>query len=153
MEETILDVGEVVKLNRQEVKELGLKESIILYIIDKYKNDYGIDIDIDTLNIEAETFTIKTTRNLINKLNKNGVIEILKMDPEEMKNILANKNFTNKGIGTKICQWCNCKTILVHEHHYPIPKRLNGTETVKICPSCHYEYHHLQTISIIRRIS
>ena len=46
-----------------------------------------------------------------------------------------------KGEGQKTCQWCECKTTILHKHHFPIPKRLGGKEVVYICSNCHSEFH------------
>ena len=48
---------------------------------------------------------------------------------------------TDKGEGEKICEWCGCKTTILHNHHFPIPKRLGGKEVVHICSNCHTEFH------------
>ena len=56
---------------------------------------------------------------------------------EEIKEQILNQ----KGDGEKICAWCGCKTTLLHKHHYPVPKRMGGTETVEICSNCHAEFH------------
>ncbi|MBR5544878.1 MAG: phage protein [Clostridia bacterium] len=48
---------------------------------------------------------------------------------------------SNKGQGEKVCEWCGCKTTVLHSHHHPIPKRDGGTEVVKICSNCHHEFH------------
>ena len=46
------------------------------------------------------------------------------------------------GFGDTVCEWCNCKTVVLHKHHYPIPKSEGGTKTVSICPNCHHEFHY-----------
>lgn len=56
--------------------------------------------------------------------------------PQDAKKIVVN----NKGNWFE-CEWCGCKTTAIQKHHYPIPKSKGGTETVNICPNCHYEYH------------
>ena len=43
----------------------------------------------------------------------------------------------------QVCEWCKGTTVILHDHHYPVRKRDNGSETVKICPNCHTEFHHL----------
>lgn len=48
---------------------------------------------------------------------------------------------SEKETGNKICEWCGCKTTVLHKHHHPVPKRLGGTETVNICSNCHGEFH------------
>lgn len=50
----------------------------------------------------------------------------------------------NKGEGGKMCAWCGCKTSSLHKHHYPIPKRMGGIETVEICSNCHTEFHVME---------
>lgn len=41
------------------------------------------------------------------------------------------------------CPWCKGETIILHAHHFPIPRSEGGTETIRICASCHAEYHAL----------
>lgn len=47
----------------------------------------------------------------------------------------------SKGEGNKTCDWCGCKTTILHKHHYPVPKRLGGKDIVNICSNCHNEFH------------
>ena len=47
----------------------------------------------------------------------------------------------NKNEGSKTCEWCGCKTSILHKHHYPVSKREGGKETVNICSNCHNEFH------------
>lgn len=61
-----------------------------------------------------------------------------KITPQELKKMSVEKS--RKG---NKCEWCGEECYVLHEHHYPIPERLGGTETVKICPNCHYTYHSL----------
>jgi len=39
------------------------------------------------------------------------------------------------------CEWCGHRTPAIHRHHWPIPKRDGGTETVNICATCHATAH------------
>jgi len=41
------------------------------------------------------------------------------------------------------CQFCGLSNILMHDHHYPIRKKNNGTQVIKICPNCHSKFHQL----------
>jgi hypothetical protein len=41
------------------------------------------------------------------------------------------------------CSWCGYSTPILHEHHYPIPKREGGKQIVEICANCHSEFHYL----------
>jgi hypothetical protein len=61
---------------------------------------------------------------------------------------LKNKNFTGLGLGNCICEWCNIKTIVLHQHHYPVTKSMGGKDTVKICPNCHHEFHFSKKIKL-----
>ncbi len=31
----------------------------------------------------------------------------------------------------------------VYQHHYPLPEKLGGTETISVCPPCHQLDHQL----------
>ena len=44
----------------------------------------------------------------------------------------------------RTCEWCNNDCYILHEHHFPIPKKQGGKEIVKICPNCHYTFHSLE---------
>ena len=48
------------------------------------------------------------------------------------------------GVVRETCEWCNCTTAVLHSHHYPVRKEHGGTETVDICPNCHFEYHAIE---------
>ncbi len=41
------------------------------------------------------------------------------------------------------CSWCGSRTPVLQSHHYPIRRVRGGTETVRICPNCHYTFHYL----------
>lgn len=49
--------------------------------------------------------------------------------------------------GDLYCQWCNSVTVILQQHHYPIPKSEQGKLTVDICASCHAEFHYLVSTS------
>ena len=66
---------------------------------------------------------------------------LIENNTSDIVEILKNKELSNKGFGSKKCDWCGINTICLHSHHYPIPKKDNGTKTVNICPNCHSEYH------------
>ena len=65
------------------------------------------------------------------------------LDDEDVIDLLINKNLKGFGLGNFSCKWCGIKTLTLHAHHYPIPKSKGGTETVLICPNCHYEFHSM----------
>lgn len=41
------------------------------------------------------------------------------------------------------CEWCNDYILYFDEHHFPIAKKDNGSEIVKICSNCHNLFHNL----------
>ena len=85
------------------------------------------------------------------KLSPNRIAEIKKslylkcyidkkiLKPKEIKNVILKGDNKNK-----TCEWCNNKVAILQEHHYPVLRKDGGTETVSICPNCHYTYHHLE---------
>lgn len=79
------------------------------------------------------------------KLKKLGYISDSKISYEEIKEIVLKEKETAK----YTCEWCSCKCNILNEHHYPIPKSKGGTETVKICPNCHSEFHSVEQRKII----
>lgn len=42
-----------------------------------------------------------------------------------------------------VCDWCSGLTLRLHSHHFPVPAKDKGKETVRICANCHDEYHYL----------
>ena len=87
-------------------------------------------------------------------LIENEIGEYKFFSPEEIKEILSKKtpqiNFSLNWYPTKKCSWCMCETLILHEHHYPIPKKNFGKEIEKICPNCHAEYHRLSDYPIFK---
>ncbi len=71
-----------------------------------------------------------------NELKSLGYYSKYKLTEEELKEEVIK----HKGQGN-ICEWCGEKNLILHKHHYPIPKSKGGTKTVNICPNCHYNYH------------
>lgn len=86
--------------------------------------------------------SVESIRNSLKELIECGYVKELNHE-EFVSNVLKKKNLKNQGIGKRCCNWCNIKTFVLHEHHYPIPKSKGGTETVLICPNCHHEYHSI----------
>lgn len=79
------------------------------------------------------------------KLRKLGYISESKLSYEQIKEIVLKEKENAKFV----CEWCGCKCNILNEHHYPIPKSKGGTETVKICPNCHAEFHSVEQRKII----
>ena len=99
-------------------------------------------------NKEIAEFLAISNRKLAHgfeKLKELGYISDSKISYEEIKEIVLKEKETAK----YICEWCGCKCNILNEHHYPIPKSKGGTETVKICPNCHSEFHSVEQRKII----
>lgn len=94
----------------------------------------------------------KAFGNHLEKLKQAGYVESVKLRPQEISSFLMKKDIKGLGIGNFLCPWCNSKTLIPHEHHYPIPKHLGGTETVRVCPTCHFEYHFLYKSNFVKAV-
>lgn len=79
-----------------------------------------------------------TIKRSIAKLRRLGYIDKAKLTPEQAKEMVLNKE------PMYTCEWCNVKTHILHEHHYPIQKKDGGSDVVKICPNCHCAYHRFK---------
>lgn len=89
---------------------------------------------------------------IINKLKKlNLAIKVFTNSQEIKEAVLKNKECSTNinSIFPNTCEWCGNNTIVLHEHHYPLKKSKGGTETVNICPNCHYEFHALENSYLI----
>lgn len=94
-------------------------------------------------NKEISDFLAISPRYLargFDKLKKLGYIVENNFTYEEIKEIVIKEKENAKFL----CEWCGCKCNILNEHHYPIPKSKGGTETVKICPNCHTEFHAVE---------
>lgn len=85
----------------------------------------------------------RVAKRSISELTDFGLIEWAEMPPEEAKTICQGKQPSITEGFDLFCEWCGSSTIVLQSHHFPIPRSLGGQSAVQICPSCHYEYHHL----------
>lgn len=74
-------------------------------------------------------------------LKKAGLLEKKHYSQGEVVRMIKERDF-HRCI-PKECEWCGKETLIIHDHHFPIPKADGGKEVVKICPTCHFEYHLL----------
>lgn len=118
------------------MEDLSIQEKIIISVL-RDKN-----IKFANRKDASDFFFISVSRytEILRKLVNKKLIITKNVEYKDLKNIVIS----SKGKGNKTCEWCGCKTTILHSHHYPIPRRLEGTETVKICPNCHYEFHNLE---------
>lgn len=115
-------------------KELSWIEKILFVTI---KNS---DLQISNADKLAEkmNLSIPHTKALLNSLIKKKFIKSINLDSKNVKEIVIN----SKNCYGEQCEWCGEVSVALQEHHFPIAKADGGTETVKICPNCHYEYHY-----------
>ena len=101
----------------------------------------------DTLNrktiAEFSALSTQTIGRCIAWLTSNGYLKKKKhLIQEQIKADTLNAK------KEKICEWCKGRAYMLHEHHYPVPKRDGGTETVNICPNCHSTFHYIESIKV-----
>lgn len=130
-------LDDCIEIDKQIIRLVGTKASYVYASIKKigYLNVNDI-VDDGILSKKEVTTSFEKliNANLIYRL-ENNVIEVA--------DLLKNKSCNGKGIGNKKCDWCECNTFIIHEHHYPIEKQYGGKEIVRICPTCHQEFHYI----------
>lgn len=81
----------------------------------------------------------QTLKRLKNKLIEKGKIpKAIKITPEKAKEFTIKMSHK----GSK-CEWCGQECYILNKHHFPISAKDGGTETVDICPNCHYTFHNI----------
>lgn len=139
-----------VTFDDQVAINVGIESAVTLsYLKEKFlEGRYLLDLqDIyNDIPIYTNTLAIK---KCVEKLVLAGYIIEKELTSLEKCELLSGKKMTGLGVGNKVCEWCGCKTTVLHGHHYPIQKKDNGTELVQICANCHYEYHHIRNELII----
>lgn len=83
-------------------------------------------------------------REAVKGLTKKGLVKERHLTQQEIKEIVANKKPQNLSVGSLVCEWCKGSTLVLEKHHYPVPKKEGGEETVSICGNCHAEFHFLE---------
>ena len=101
--------------------------------------------------IEKETFYLvkdEALRNRLARMADSGLLVVERFDPEQAALLCSQRPYLAR-YGTILdleipeCKWCQSPSLLLHSHHYPIPKSHGGTDTVTICPQCPGEFHFL----------
>lgn len=119
-------------INKEILKKVGVSESFTHACI-HWKKTRNTKILSETIGISSKTVSAH-----IKKLIKFGYLQNISHTQEEIKKELE------KIEKKEICEWCYETVFYLEEHHYPIPKRKNGTEVVRICPNCHRNFHRLE---------
>jgi hypothetical protein len=96
----------------------------------------------------AETLKINgvSAKRLLSSLVELNLLVKVPATPEQIKEMICQKQpqAFKASVFTNTCEWCECQTGYLHEHHYPVRRSQGGIETVSICPNCHSEYHTLE---------
>ena len=142
-----------IRIDTELSMKLGIKVSAIYgYILDK--NSQGmcvLDLDEFLADLPLLHVSKRFMSSSINKLISNNYISRRELTSSDKFELLSGKKMSGLGMGGKECEWCGVNTSVLHKHHYPIQRKDNGKKVVKICPNCHYEFHHLTSELIIRR--
>lgn len=146
------------KIDKDKAIELGLTTSIVFAMIqDLCKNDNLITLEElktkTNLMINVNGFSEVNIGRMIIKLKKLKYIDLIKLSPKELSSYLMKKDLNGLGIGSFKCPWCGGRTLIPHEHHYPIPRVLGGIETINICSTCHSEFHYLDKTGFIKLVN
>lgn len=98
--------------------------------------EWSVPIANRIMEIHTNKRSVEQIRYTLRK--KGCLSETKKLSPNDAKEMtikIANK-------GSK-CEWCGKESYVLQRHHFPISAKNGGTETVLICPNCHYTYHQL----------
>lgn len=113
---------------------LNITEKCYLALYQQYDRDTVYVENIMQINIsKASVLRVRNKLQCLNLINTPYT-----SNAKEAKKIVID----NIGKG-EVCDWCGNKNLILHTHHYPIPKSKNGTNTVKICPNCHTNFHYI----------
>ena len=94
--------------------------------------------------------SLAATQSAIKNLLDEGFLIKTELKVDEIVEILRNKQPQKCELFNHECEWCQSDCMVLHNHHYPIPKHLGGTDTIPICPNCHSEFHRLEGSGLIR---
>ena len=97
--------------------------------------------------IEADYWMSKIVcLSTLQKIKKSLIDKSLIPQPIKFSSAQEAKEFTINSFNTgDKCDWCGTKCLILHKHHYPIPKSRGGSDVVYICPNCHCVFHSVYT--------
>jgi len=130
---------------------IGFNEALIahrLYRLMPDANTKWVMLTTNQWEKEFPFWSRSTVQRTFQSLENWGIVISRKLTKNEIVSMLQAKTpqQLNTDLDFYTCEWCNGETFILNEHHYPIPKENDGTETVKICPNCHCEFHGLETL-------
>lgn len=72
----------------------------------------------------------------VQKIKKSLIDKSLLPQPIKFSSAEDAKEFTINSFNTgEECDWCGIRCLVLHKHHYPIPKTAGGKDVVYICPN------------------
>ena len=126
---------EVIEVDRIMADRLGLNGAVVYSCIMKEQTT-----NVNHLFNLMPFLSKSTIKRTIAQIKSEGYLQERSCDPESLRERVINSHH----LKNKYCEWCEGQSIVLHEHHYPTPRRLGGQDVVNICPNCHYGYHNLE---------
>lgn len=145
-------VEDCIKKEMLQVKSKSLISKVFRHLfgredlnetVRKIISEYPIEVDIDN-DIENDNDNDNDVSYHVRATNRERIVDdssISEDSQPESYEAIKEEIMESKGLGDKVCEWCGCKTTVLHKHHYPVPKRMGGKDTVNICSNCHHEFH------------
>lgn len=73
-----------------------------------------------------------------------ALVEARWLDSRDFDAVSASRQLITGNVYTfEQCSWCGCRPRAFHEHHFPVPRSAGGEATVRICGTCHVDFHFL----------
>lgn len=144
MEKSRFFTENLLTYNKQLTIVLGLKEAMVLTEIANQKDTNKFYVNLGYISEEILTFIDSSTiKRIISKLETLGLIKKVNTNRKMIIDKLKSKPSVT-GVGSKVCALCKSTTAQLHNHHYPLKASEGGTETIGICPNCHFEFHYME---------
>lgn len=123
-------------------KEVGLVEAVI----SSFLREVGRPVSASEITSYLGFLSLTSVKKALTELEGYGLVEEVTLScPEEIK----EEVISFKDIDKKTCEWCGKGSIVLHEHHFPVPRRRGGDSVVNICPNCHYGFHYMETRRVV----
>lgn len=115
--------------------KLSVSEAVLFEYL-RNKTDLIFDAKLVLIDLPSIFKKKDTAYRVYKSLSKKELIKINNISYSEAYTIL---NIKNSDTGCLFCGSINN----LHNHHYPIKKSDNGTDTIILCEKCHYSFHSL----------